>query len=317
MLKWNIMDSKVCLVNVFWLGERRFTFDEYENDRLYFLKKQIECLQTYKHNLTKIIFLFNIEPDQYHLLSKVFDITPKKIQGSEVEIIIRKNVGLSYGAWSDTFKQYKSKYDYYIFNEDDYFFVQNNWDKYLVNKYNSYNDCGYLCMAVRESFNWNQYRKHAGSSNGIASYKNLIQVYNRYGKLPSLSEKLEGNEGNYEGWGDTQIRFSFVFLEFGLNVYDVRDDYAVLFQKPSPDGKIPNWKFHSWNDKYLSVNKDYWKPSFNFHLCADLEFKKEYEVSTRDEAWAYYHQKENYYVDILDKNGNLIKWGKNKIISNE
>ena len=85
--------------------------DEYENDRLYFLKKQIECLQTYKHNLTKIIFLFNIEPDQYHLLSKVFDITPKHIQGAEVEIIIRKNVGLSYGAWSDTFKQYKKHID--------------------------------------------------------------------------------------------------------------------------------------------------------------------------------------------------------------
>ena len=39
------MDSKVCLVNVFWIGDRRFTFDEYENDRLYFLKKQIEGWQ--------------------------------------------------------------------------------------------------------------------------------------------------------------------------------------------------------------------------------------------------------------------------------
>ena len=307
------MDSKVCLVNVFWIGERRYTFDEYENDRFYFLKKQIECLQTYKHNLTKIIFLFNIEPDQYHLLSKVFDITPKHIQGAEVEIIIRKNIGLSYGAWSDTFKQYKSKYDYYIFNEDDYFFVQHDWDKYLVNKYNSYDDCGYLCMAIRESNKWNQYRKHAGSSNGIASCENLMKVYNRYGKLPSLDEKLEGNEGNYEGWGDIQIRFSFVFFEFGLNVYDVRDDYAVLFQVSSPDGKIPNWKFHSWNDKCLSVNKDYWKPSIPFYVCTDLEFKKEYKVSTRDEAWAYYHQRENYYENVLDENKNLIEWKKRKV----
>ena len=295
------MDSKVCLVNVFWIGNRRFTFDEYENDRLYFLKKQIECLQTYKHNLTKIIFLFNIEPDQYHLLSKVFDITPKHIQGVEVEIIIRKNVGLSYGAWSDTFKQYKSKYDYYVFNEDDYFFVQHDWDKYLVNKYNSYDDCGYLCMAVREAMHWNQYRKHAGSSIGIASCENLMKVYNRYGKLPNLDEKLEGDEGNYQGWGDIQLRFGFVFFFFLLNVYDVRDDYAVLFQKQSPDGNTPIWVFLIWNKECLSVNKDYFKKPYTYWVSSDLEFTQRYETSTRDEAWGYYQQRKQYYKESPGK----------------
>ena len=44
------MDSKICLVNTFWLGERRFEYKDYQKDNLYFLKKQIECLQTYKQS---------------------------------------------------------------------------------------------------------------------------------------------------------------------------------------------------------------------------------------------------------------------------
>ena len=133
-----------------------------------------------------------------------------------------------------------------------------------------------------------------------------MKIYNRYGKLPSLDEKLEGDQGNYEGWEDIQIRFGFVFFEFGLNVYDIRDDYAVLFQKPSPDGSIPNWVFHSWNDKFLSVNKDYFK-TYTYWICLDLEFTPKYETSTRDEAWQYYIQQKKYYKELPEG------WVKRKI----
>ena len=66
------MDSKICFVTNFWLGERRFEYSEYKKDNLYFLKKQIEVLQTYKHNLTKIIFNFNVTPEHYPYISKYF-----------------------------------------------------------------------------------------------------------------------------------------------------------------------------------------------------------------------------------------------------
>ena len=132
------MDNKVCFVTSFWLGERRMESPIYKEDRLYFLKKQIELLQTKKHNLSKIIFNFNIIPEHYSYISKIISLTPKQIQGTEVEINIRENIGISYGAWSDCFSKYKSDYDYYVFNEDDYFFVQDNWDAYLVDKHNSY-----------------------------------------------------------------------------------------------------------------------------------------------------------------------------------
>ena len=288
------MDSKICLVNTFWLGERRFEYKDYQKDNLYFLKKQIECLQTYKHNLTKIIFNFNVTPEHYKYLSEVYSITPKQIQGAEVEINIRENVGISYGAWSDTFKKYKSEYDYYIFNEDDYFFVQHDWDVYLLHKHNSYDDCGYLCMVTAEPDKWNKFKKHAGSSIGIASSETLMKIYSKYGKLPSLDEKLEGAEGHYQGWGDIQQDFGFVFLEIGLNIYDVRDDYAVLFQKSAPAfanrPDIECWRYFPWNNQCLSVAPFYFdNPAF--WMCHDLEFIESYSPTSYKEAMYSYDKK--------------------------
>lgn len=303
------MDSRVCLVNNFWIGGRRFEYSEYQKDNLFFLKKQIECLQTYKHNLTKIIFNFNVIPEHYKYLSEVYSITPKQIQGAEVEINIRENVGISYGAWSDTFKKYKSEYDYYVFNEDDYFFVQHDWDSYLVNKHNSYDDCGYLCMVIREPAKWNKFKKHAGSSVGIASTENLMKIYSKYGKLPSLDENLEGKEGYYEGWSDIQLDFGFVFLELGLNIYDVRDDYAVLFQKSSPvDPNIQTWKFHSYNQKYLQVAPFYWEDNFGYWSSTDLEFLPDYEVTTHKEAMYCYDRSLPYHDNGVDENGVFTGW---------
>lgn len=303
------MDNKICFITNFWIGERRFEYSKYQKDNLYFLKKQIECLQTYKHNLTKIIFNFNIIPEHYKYLSEVYSITPKQIQGAEVEINIRENVGISYGAWSDIFKKYKNKYDYYVFNEDDYFFVQHDWDTYLVNKHNSYSDCGYLCMVLREPAEWNNFKKHAGSSVGIASTENLMKVYSKYGKLPSLEKNLVGPDGYYEGWGKVQQDFTFVFLELDLNIYDVRDDFAILFQKFAPGNpEIPTWVFHYHNPNYLQVAPFYFEDNFTFWNGFDLEFTKDYKVTTREEAMYCYNKKHPYHDNEYDENGKFIGW---------
>ena len=305
------MGSKVCLVNNFWIGGRRFEYSEYQKDNLYFLKKQIECLQTYKHNLTKIIFNFNVIPEHYKYLSEVYSITPKQIQGVEVEINIRENVGISYGAWSDCFKKYKSEYDYYVFNEDDYFFVQHDWDNYLVNKHNSYDDCGYLCMHVAEPDSWNNYKKHAGSSVGIASSETLMKIWNKHKKLPSLSKNLIGDEGNYEGWSNVQINFGFAFLEVGLNVYDVRDDYAVLFQKDLPawanKPDIKDWIYFQWNPKYLSVTASFFNP-FKYWICIDLEFRETYTPTNYKEAMYCYNKSLPYHDNGVDEEGTFTGW---------
>lgn len=307
------MDSKVCLINSFWLGDRRYEIPEYKEDKLYFVKKQIEVLQTQKHNLTKIIFNFNIIPEHYHYLAEVFSITPKQIQGAEVEINIRENVGISYGAWSDLFIKYKSEYDYYVFNEDDYFFVQDNWDGYLVNKHNSYDDCGYLCMLIREPHIWNDYRKHAGSSIGIASSETLMKIYSKYGKLPSISSTTN-NPDEYDISADIQIQFGFAFLEIGLNLYDIRDDYSILFQKGSPvDHNCFQWKLCFWNSESLSVCNAHFLDDFSYYMSYDLEFLEHHQISTYEEAMYYYNNKLTYFKDKYEGDDTRIEWVKREL----
>lgn len=298
---------RTCYILNFWLGDRRRGVLKYDEDRLYYLKKQIEILQSTLHNLNKIIFSFNIEPEHYHYFSEIFNIIPKSIQGADCEINLRENFGISYGAWSDLFIKYKSNYDYYIFNEDDYFFIENNWDDYLINKHNSYNDCGYLCMVLREPHSWNGFRKIAGSSVGIASTETLMQIYEKHGKLPSIS-KLDEITDIYEAGHDVQNKFGFSFLEIGKNIYDVRDDYKILFSKGEPPNfneHIDVWKFFDWNDKFLNVPAQYFTGSYTYYDCFDLEFLSDYIPTSVDEALYCYNHKEIYYDE--DNSGYWIR----------
>lgn len=307
-------ECSTCYVINFWLGKRRFEQPEYKKDNLYFIKQQIKCLETYKHNLTKIIFNFNTIPEHYKYFSKIFSIVPKQIQGAEVEINIRENIGISYGAWSDIFAKYTNKYDYYIFNEDDYFFVQDKWDTYLVNKYNSYEDCGYLCMFVQEPLEWNKFKKHAGSSNGIASTESLTKVFKKFNKLPHISHK---QDDAYEGWGDVQLDFTFAFQQIGLNIYDVRDDYSILFQKPSPNNsEIQNWKYFQWNSNYLNVSPFYFEETFYFWSSFDLEFTQEYKTTSTEEVMYCYNNKLPYHDNEYDENGEFTGWVRKKYPKN-
>jgi hypothetical protein len=123
----------------------------YYTNKLSFLEKHISLLTELKHNLDKIIFNINLEDGDYDIVNKALKIIPKKINQSEVEVRLRKNIGMSYGAWSDCFLENKDKYDYFIFNEDDYFFIIDNFDDILIDKFNSKDNAGYLCGIVLET----------------------------------------------------------------------------------------------------------------------------------------------------------------------
>lgn len=214
---------KTCYIINFYLGERRTNVKKSYVDKLCYVKSQIESLQKYKHSITKIIFSFNVEKEHYNLLSEAINLIPKSIQGSDIEINVRENYGMSYGAWSDMFSKYQNQFDYYIFNEDDYVFVQDDFDQYLISKFNTLPNCGYLCGLVRETAFYENIR-HAGMSSGISSYNVLKKVYDKYGELPhSKGTDYESNEKKGQTVQTAIIR------ELGFEIFDIRDDYRLQF----------------------------------------------------------------------------------------
>lgn len=280
------MDRSCYIIN-FYLGVRRGDY-KFQNklNTFDYIKKQIETLENYKHALSKIVFSFNIVPNHYNLLTDVIKIIPKFIQGAEVDIIIRDNIGMSYRAWVEAYVKYKDMYEYFIFNEDDYFFIQNNWDEYLINKFNSYNDCGYFCCWVREPHPNDDYKKFAAFAAGVSSNTVLSTIIDKLIKLPIVD--------NYHK--DLQNDFSFLFIQNGYNLYDIRDDYRFQFFVPYGEHDI--WRLFWWNEKDLIV------PMFNYVIdyhqwlmFNSLEYTKDYKLTTKEEAlWCYNQQKE--YVEI-------------------
>jgi len=214
---------KTCLIVNFYLGERRKIPEIYNQNRVILLEKQIEYLQKVQHNLSKIVFSFNIRKEDYEILNKCINVIPKKIQNSKTEIVIRENFGMSYSAWATYTVDNIDDYDYFIYNEDDYFFIQDNFDDYLVTKFESYGNCGFLSMISREPADWNKFKKHAGCSIGITSNHRVREVKETFKKIK------ENTQHDYETAQALQIEFSNCFFRDGYDIRDVRDDYRIPF----------------------------------------------------------------------------------------
>jgi hypothetical protein len=233
-------------VNLYF-GDRRRTIEEYQNDRLCFLKKQIETLSKYYNNLDKIVFSINFSNDQLNYVNQALKLIPKKIQNADVDVFLRENKGLSYGAFSDNFKRLREEYDYFVFNEDDYFLVENNWDEYLIRKYNQLPDSGYLCAIQRDEDFWNEEKIHAGHCFGIASTESLNKVWEEYGCLPNSNDS-----NDYDLQEKVQHEFGYAFIKIGRRVYDIREEYRVAFAMTGAD-TTEIWRWFWWNEKDLII----------------------------------------------------------------
>jgi hypothetical protein len=259
------MKPRVCYILNFYLGERRVEIEEQVEDRFLFYKHQILTLSQYKHNLSKIFFNFNLREEDIPYINKILALTPKQIQNTPVEITFRKNKGFSYGAWSDIFVKHQDEFDYYVFNEDDCFVIQDNWDKYLVEKFNTYENCGYFCGVVYEG--GNDYPKHAAHAFGISSFEILNKIYKKYGRL------LGEMDDYYQTQTNGQVAHTLVFTEFGYDLYDIREDYKVYHSMgTTSENSFIQIYFH-WNDKCLfHTAKVYFNKPFIWHELHNEQF---------------------------------------------
>jgi len=232
----------------------------------------IEYLRLYQNNLKTIYFNFNVETEHYNLLNKALKLTPKYINGSEVITNIRENKGFSYGAWNDITLKEIENYEYFIFNEDDYFFTQDNWDSYLINKYNSKENVGYLSMGVR-SYPNNPYNRYVFHSVGISSTNTLKKIINKFGGLINYSPR-EGN--NYKNGEALQDIWGSLYSKVGLINYDIREDYQVEFALTDRPQDI--WRLWDWNNNILIKSAiTILQPHYTWFKSFDEEYQKEYK----------------------------------------
>lgn len=216
--------TKSCMMVHNYFGERRIKLEEYDNDKLFYLKKQIEYLSNKKHNLSHIVFSINSNstPEENYLIKEVYKLIPNTIQNATTEILVRENYGMSYGAFSDIYSKYRTKYDYYFFVEDDYVFILDNFDNEMIRILNTSKNPGYLCGEFK---GWAEgWKPHAANSIGVITSNALEAVYLDHGKLPHNENKFVDYISD-EVHG--QIAQSNAIHNAGFEVFDIRNYYKI------------------------------------------------------------------------------------------
>ncbi len=261
----NIM-SRVHLIIACYGGPRRTPDQDYEMDRSHYLRLQEESLAKLDHNLAQITFISTGgEPSYIEYLNTL---------RSRYNVIDRSNIGMSYGSF-DAGWQADRSYDYYIFLEDDYILIKDNFDTLMVEMFESMSDCGYLCQLA-----WGMRAPHPAVFNGMASRECLTRLDILPG-AQAMGKDLLGYYGSAEStgqkaWGD---RVAGV----GLKVYDMGKRFRAPFVEA--DGSYICW--HPEAPDYLMVPAQLYR-----NIWSNRDFAIE-NSSISDEEWRNF---QTYYL---------------------
>ena len=216
---------KVNYVIAAWAGTRRIRDSIYKSDRTHYLRTHLQQLEKLKHSLDQITIVIADTKENCPEFTEYIDSIRDKY-----EIIERENYGQSYGSWSKSYEVCRDQFDYYIFVEDDYVFMLDDFDSLFVKDFKSRENCGYLCSKVGKS---EEGIEHAAMSIGMCSSEALGKVWDKFGWLPHPMDEAYST--------DPQICFSKAFIEAGYKLQDFSEEYSSIYLDTcSASGNIEN-----------------------------------------------------------------------------
>ena len=151
-------------------------------------------------------------------------LTKIKIPFGKIIVKNRNNFGMSFGAYNFAFNKYRTKYDYFIFTEDDIIISRDNYIRKSLEIFKKTKKAGYLAYVHSTKVN-KKYFKNLGIKKfkpischgaiGLSSTKLLNEVYNKYGKLPYY----KGNDYiKCITYGE--VAFPNSFIQLGYKIID-------------------------------------------------------------------------------------------------
>jgi len=212
---------KVNYVIATWSGNRRHGNDAHVIDRTFYIREQLKSLKKLKHNLSQITIVVPYNPNEPSYLREYLNNLPAIMDGVSLVVIDRKNKGQSYGSYSHVYGLYHQQFDYYILIEDDYIFIEDYFDNTLITTFENRKNCGFLCSLAKKF----DRRKHAAISNGIASAEALEKVWEAHNGILPHGKAKEGYQAL------PQLLFSWGFLDAGLTIQDLTDEYDAPFNE--------------------------------------------------------------------------------------
>lgn len=190
-----------------------------------YLKKHIEYLNEFKHNLAQVTIAHPLNPQELPEYTEYINSLTHLECGTPIVVLEQPNIGRSYGHYSRSYEKFRKEFDYYIFMEDDYLPYRHHFDKILVDLYEEErkNNCGFLCGCYTDGYSYGFHgfiAPHAAISNGISSSDVLETIFRKRGMLPHDTMR------NY--W-EGQVIFSQAFEEAGYTIKDYLKYYRCLY----------------------------------------------------------------------------------------
>lgn len=180
-----------------WDGDRHQGMDRYfEKDRSLYVRTQIHQLTSIKHNLDQITFVRCANSPGYPEFIDALNNLPPTIRNTNIKVITTNFDGWSYGAFAQVYEQYRTTFDYYIFCEDDYIVVLDNFDEFLINFLESHPKCGYACSLEHKEGNIS----FGTVSNGIMRSTALEDNRKYHGSISHFNQVAFGHGFWHSGW---------------------------------------------------------------------------------------------------------------------
>lgn len=232
-----------------WSGLRRVNPKATLADRSVFLRAQINSLTHLRHSIDQVTFVVSHNPDEPREFRECLEKMPPKLGTADVKILERRNVGYSYGAYSDAVQKYPG-FDQVLLMEDDYIFLMPEFDLAMKAILDEEHRNGFVSFVVEGgSREWllararkeapggeafaEGLKKYMGErfhyarvSVGMASRDALEGVVRVFGRLPHSS-----------GANHTECKFEG---QFGLTMSIERCGFRIV-------DAVPRFRIEGWN----------------------------------------------------------------------
>ncbi len=206
-----------------WSGGRRAGGPRGE----YYLEKHLESLANLRHTqISQITVMIPHNDYESSSYTRVVENMPLTLNGVPIHARRRLNRGMSYGSFSDAYRDWRDTTPYYMFMEDDYVFTTDDFDIKMIELIGTEEDrVGYVCgmaYALPGIYPW-----HAGMSCGLLRSRALLDVWNHNGMLPH-----DPSSSNYITNQDMgQVGFSQAMMRWNWSVIDVSSKYHIDFRE--------------------------------------------------------------------------------------
>lgn len=212
-------------VVVFYLGKRR---SNAVTDKSLLIDKHLNYLSDNNIPLSRVTVVINTDKKE-DVFTAGNRLAKFKDYYTELKVIIRPNVGHSYGGWSDAVNsclEKGEKFKYYFLSEDDYLPGRTDFIDILASRMDI--DTAYVCQKTTKWLG----KPHAAGSNGLLSGDLAKRIYNRYKSALKIYPSILYCEAE-----DNQVHFLDNFTKSGFKIRDISDICSVPFLCEGADTK--------------------------------------------------------------------------------